>query len=66
METLLDFFTAIPPVYRSLLLICGLALFWILEVAVPLFHFEYGKVRHALLNVFFWATTLAIALGFAS
>lgn len=66
METLLDFFTGIPSSYRSVFLIAGLAFLWNLEVAMPLFRFQYRKLRHAVLNVFFWVTTILIALGFAT
>lgn len=66
MDSILGFFSDIPPAYRTVFLVGGLAVFWMLEVAWPLFRFDYRKVRHAMLNVVFWATTLAIALAFAA
>lgn len=41
-----------------------LALFWLLEGAVPLVRFDYQKWRHAGTNMFFLATSLVINLLF--
>lgn len=60
MQAILDFFETIPTTYRTAVLVSGLVGFWILEGAIPLFAFQYSKVRHAALNFFFTATTLII------
>ncbi len=60
METLLNYFEAIPSTHRSALLIAGITLFWILEGMLPLFNFKYKKWRHALPNLFFTLTTVII------
>lgn len=60
MQTILDFFETIPATYRTVILVSGLVGFWILEGAIPLFAFQYSKVRHAALNFFFTATTLIV------
>ncbi len=65
MDDLLDYFAHIPSSYRAGLVLAGLAFFWSLEVAIPLFRFSNSKVRHALLNLFFWALFLSVALLFA-
>ena len=65
METLLNYFEAIPSTHRSALLIGGITLFWILEGMLPLFNFKYKKWRHALPNLFFTLTTVIINFALA-
>ncbi len=60
METLLHYFETIPSSHRSLILVSGLTLFWLLEGAFPLFRFDYKKWRHAVPNIFFTLTTIVI------
>jgi sterol desaturase/sphingolipid hydroxylase (fatty acid hydroxylase superfamily) len=60
METLLQYFETIPSSHRSLLLVLGISFFWLLEGSLPLFRFRYNKWRHAVPNLFFTATTIAI------
>lgn len=60
METIIDYFETIPSSHRSLILVGGLSIFWMIEGAVPLFKFEYKKWRHALPNLFFTGTTVII------
>lgn len=62
----LSYFESIPPSQRTLLLVVGLAFFWLLEGRIPLFSFEYRRIRHALVNGVFWTTTLLINLAFAA
>ena len=47
-------------------MIGGIVLFWMAEGILPLFKFEYRKVRHAGLNLFFTLTTAIIGFGMAS
>jgi len=60
MEALLKYFETIPSAHRSLLLVGGITLFWILEGALPLFKFKYKKWKHAWPNLFFTLTTVII------
>lgn len=60
METVIEYFETIPSLHRSLILVGGLSLFWILEGSFSLFNFNYKKWRHALPNIFFTATTVVI------
>lgn len=65
METLYTYFETIPSLHRSLLLVSGITLFWLLEGALPLFKFDYKKWKHALPNFFFTLTTIIINFGLA-
>ncbi|HXB92027.1 MAG TPA: sterol desaturase family protein [Puia sp.] len=66
MEPLIHFFQHIQSWQRSLILGGGLLLFWVLEGVVPLFRFDYHKVRHAGINIFFTLTTILINFAFAA
>ena len=65
METIINYFETIPSSHRSLILVGGLTLFWLLEGAVPLFRFNYKKWKHAIPNIFFTLTTIVINFGLA-
>ncbi len=65
MEWIVSFFNDIPTEFRAGILIGGIVLFWILEGILPLFSFQYKKVRHAGLNLFFTLTTAIIGFGLA-
>ena len=65
METIFNYFETIPSSHRSILLVGGITLFWILEGAVPLFNFKYNKWKHAWPNIFFTLTTIVINFGLA-
>lgn len=60
MEGILHYFESIPSSHRSMILVLGISLFWLLEGAVPLFRFSYKKWSHAVPNFFFTFTTIAI------
>lgn len=65
MESLISFFEDVPTWFRSLILIGGIVIFWIAEGMLPLFRFQYQKIRHAGLNLFFTLTTAIIGFGMA-
>lgn len=65
METVLHYFENIPSSHRSIILIGGLTLFWIIEGGIPLFKFKYNKWRHALPNLFFTLTTIVVNFSLA-
>lgn len=66
MEAFLNYFETIPTLHRSLLLIGGISLFWLLEGGLPLFNFKYKKWQHAIPNFFFTLTTIVINFGLAA
>ncbi|MDX1271891.1 sterol desaturase family protein [Bizionia paragorgiae] len=65
MESLINYFETIPTAHRSLLLVGGITLFWLLEGAFPLFRFNYKKWKHAWPNLFFTLTTVIINFALA-
>ncbi len=65
MEDLIVFFENVPTWFRSLILIGGIVIFWVFEGVLPLFSFQYKKIRHAGLNLFFTFTTAIIGFGLA-
>ncbi|NJC24957.1 sterol desaturase family protein [Neolewinella antarctica] len=60
MEAIIDYFTNIPSSHRTLLLVGGITVFWLLESALPLFTHEYTKWKHAGINFFFTFTTILV------
>ncbi len=65
METLINYFETIPSSHRSLILVGGITIFWLLEYAAPLFNFKYKKLKHAWPNIFFTLTTIVINFALA-
>ena len=65
MEQLINYFETIPSLHRSLILVGGLTLFWLLEGTLPLFKFGYNKWKHAFPNLFFTVTTIVINFALA-
>lgn len=61
----MDYFSTIPSLHRTLLLVGGLTFFWLLESAVPLFSFRYEKWKHAWVNIFFTLTTIVVNFSMA-
>ncbi len=65
MQTMIDYFSHMPSLHRTLFLVSGLTIFWVIESTMPLFHFRYTKWKHALVNIFFTLTTAAVNLPLA-
>ena len=65
MDTIYNYFANIPKEHRSMIIVGGIAFFWLLEGAFPLFKFKYKKWKHAFPNLFFTMTTVLINLGLA-
>lgn len=65
MDQIVEYFRTIPSSHRSVILVGGVAFFWMLESAVPLFRFKYSKVKHAGINIFFTLTTIIINFALA-
>ncbi|MDP2160522.1 MAG: sterol desaturase, partial [Flavobacterium sp.] len=60
MNSIIDYFETISSLHRGLILVGGIALFWLIENAYPLFKFQYNKIEHAGINIFFTATTIVV------
>jgi len=60
MNELIHYFEHIPSSHRALILAGGIAIFWLIESAVPFFKFQYNKWQHAGINIFFTFTTIVI------
>lgn len=60
MEILISYFESIPSSHRALILAGGIALFWLIESAVPFVQFKYNKWQHAGINIFFTLTTIVV------
>src|SRR5687767_352746 len=60
MDNIIAYFSTIPSLHRGLILAGGIAFFWILESARPLFTFDYKKWHHAGINIFFTLTTIIV------
>lgn len=60
MEMIMKYFETIPSLHRSLILVGGLTIFWVVEGSLPLMKFNYKKWKHALPNLFFTGTTIVI------
>jgi sterol desaturase/sphingolipid hydroxylase (fatty acid hydroxylase superfamily) len=60
MNEIISYFSTIPSTHRSLILVGGIAFFWLIENTFPLFHFNYKKWQHAGINFFLTFTTILI------
>ena len=65
MGNLSNYWAHIPSSHRTLILVCGLLFFWILEGSIPLFNMQYRKWKHAGVNLFFTVTTIVVNVLFA-
>ncbi len=65
MDAMIQYFEAMPSLHRSLLLVGGLTLFFLIEQAVPLFSLTYNRTKHTLQNLFFTLTTVIINFAMA-
>lgn len=65
MNEIVSYFTTIPSSHRSLILAGGIAFFWLIENAFPLFKFTYNKWHHAGINLFLTLTTILINFSLA-
>ncbi len=59
-QSLINYFSTIPNLDRTLILWGGLAFFYGLEYLIPLIHIKYKKLKHAGINVFFTVTTILV------
>jgi sterol desaturase/sphingolipid hydroxylase (fatty acid hydroxylase superfamily) len=64
-ESIVSYFESIPTSHRSAILVGGIAFFWLIEGAVPLFRFKYNKWKHAGVNIFFTLTSIIVNFAMA-
>ncbi|WP_293893722.1 sterol desaturase family protein [Flavobacterium sp.] len=60
MNEIINYFSTIPSSHRAIILAGGIAFFWLIETAIPLFKFDYNKRHHAGINIFFTVTTMIV------
>ncbi len=65
MDTIIEYFSNIPSSHRTIILVGGLTIFWLIESAIPLFKFNYRKWDHAKVNIFFTVTTIIVNFSMA-
>jgi sterol desaturase/sphingolipid hydroxylase (fatty acid hydroxylase superfamily) len=65
MNEVVSYFSSIPSSHRSLILVGGITIFWLLENAFPLFNFNYKKWQHAGINIFLTLTTILVNFSLA-
>lgn len=65
MNEIVNYFSSIPSSHRSLILVGGITIFWLIENAFPLFKFTYKKWHHAGINLFLTLTTIIINFSLA-
>jgi len=65
MNEIISYFNTIPSSHRSLILVGGITIFWLIENAFPLFNFNYKKWQHAGINFFMTFTTILINFSLA-
>ncbi|UUW11553.1 sterol desaturase family protein [Flavobacterium plurextorum] len=60
MNEIISYISTIPSSHRSLILVGGIAFFWIIENTFPLFQMKYHKWQHAGINFFLTFTTIIV------
>jgi sterol desaturase/sphingolipid hydroxylase (fatty acid hydroxylase superfamily) len=60
MNEIVSYFSTIPSSHRSLILVGGITIFWLIENTFPLFQMQYRKWHHAGINIFFTITTIIV------
>ena len=60
MDEIIAYFSTIPSSHRAAIIAGGIAFFWLLESARPMFDFDYKKWQHAGINIFFTFTTVVV------
>jgi sterol desaturase/sphingolipid hydroxylase (fatty acid hydroxylase superfamily) len=60
MASIIEYFEHIPSAHRSVILFGGLAFFLLLENVIPYFRWNYKRVPHTGINLFFTFTTILV------
>jgi sterol desaturase/sphingolipid hydroxylase (fatty acid hydroxylase superfamily) len=66
LDQMIAYFDTIPSSHRALILAGGITFFWVIEGVIPMLKYDYGKWKHAKLNLIFTLTTIIINFIFAS
>jgi sterol desaturase/sphingolipid hydroxylase (fatty acid hydroxylase superfamily) len=64
-EQIVQYFSDMPTLHRTLILVGGLSFFSLMESAIPLFALNYGRGKHAAINIFFTLTTIIVNFSMA-
>lgn len=65
LDTIVAYFSYMPSLHRTILLVGGLTLFSLFETARPLFDLTYNRTKHALPNIVFTLTTVIVNFSLA-
>ena len=65
MEDIIYLFENITSIQRSIILVGGITFFWSIESIIPLFNFNYKKLKHAIPTFFFTLTTIIVNFSLA-
>ena len=65
MQSIINYFSTIPDLHRTLILWGGLIFFYSLEYIRPLLDMQYKKLKHAGINIFFTVTTVLVNFSLA-
>lgn len=65
MQDFINYFSDMPSLHRTILLVGGLTIFFLIENASPLFSLDYKRGEHAKTNIFFTLTTVVINFAMA-
>ncbi len=60
MESFIEYFSNMPSLHRTIVLVGGLTIFLLLENAAPVLKLKYDKWKHGFINVFFTITTILV------
>lgn len=60
MNDIIAYFSTISSAHRSLILVGGITVFWLIENTFPLFRMKYQKWQHAGINFFLTFTTIVV------
>ena len=60
MNDIIAYFSTISSAHRSLILVGGITIFWLIENTFPLFRMKYQKWQHAGINFFLTFTTIVV------
>ena len=65
MDLIVEYFSEMRTSHRSLLLVGGLTLFFLIENVFPFFRQDYNKWKHSGMNLFFTLTTVLVNFSMA-
>jgi len=60
LDSIVEYFENISSLHRTIILVGGIALFSLIESAIPLMSLQYRRWKHAGINIFFTFTTIIV------